>query len=138
MRLFFDANQLFTAAYNPGGLAAGVIRNRKKLMCGLVTSAYAVEEARYNLRLKAPEAALIQLEKTLGFFEIIDVSIREEFNPLNLPLDDVPIFQGALASNATHLITGDKKAFGPWMNRPEKTFNLIIQTMRMFVDELNK
>ena len=137
-KLFFDANQLFTAAWNPEGLAAGVIRRHKKLKLILITSAYTVEEARYNIGLKAPAPAQDELEKILRWFDVIDVGVREDFNPLHLPPDDLPVFQGALASKATHLITGDKKAFGSWFNRPEKTFGLVIQTLRMFVDEMEK
>ena len=63
-RVFLDANVLFTAAYNPEGLAAALISRQKKLKIMFQTSSYAVEESLHNLRLKKPEA-LARLEKLL-------------------------------------------------------------------------
>ena len=37
-----------------------------------------------------------------------------------------------------NILTGDKKAFGPWMNKPSKTGGLIIQTIRHFFDSLKE
>ena len=61
MRLFLDANVLFTAAHNPGGKAALVIEFGRAGIWRLATSAYAAEEARRNLALKFP-ACLGRLE----------------------------------------------------------------------------
>ena len=38
-----------------------------------------------------------------------------------------------MASGATHLLTGDLKEFGPFMNRPEETFGILIQTVANFL-----
>lgn len=53
MRVFLDANVLFTAAHNPGGKAAFVITLGSEGLFLLSTSAYAREEARRNLERKA-------------------------------------------------------------------------------------
>lgn len=132
---FLDANILFTAAYNPEGLAALLINRQHVLKVKILTSSYAVEEATYNLRIKAPES-LSRLEQLLDKIEVLNIKVDESFNPLQLPKEDQPIFQGALSSHATHLLTGDKKAFGKWMNKPEATFGLKIQTIRDFFDSL--
>ncbi|MBN8763445.1 MAG: hypothetical protein J0I63_09455 [Thiobacillus sp.] len=55
MRLFLDANILFTAAHNPQGKAALVIELGQAGLWQLVSSAYALEEARRNLALKFPD-----------------------------------------------------------------------------------
>ncbi|MEN8214740.1 MAG: DNA-binding protein, partial [Pseudomonadota bacterium] len=56
MRLFLDANILFTAAHNPGGKAALVIELGVHGHWELVSSPYAMEEARRNLERKFPHA----------------------------------------------------------------------------------
>jgi hypothetical protein len=50
--------------------------------------------------------------------------------------NDQPIFQAALACQATHLLTGDIKDFGSFMNQPENTFAICIQTAAQFLSHL--
>ena len=52
MRVFLDANVLFTAAHNPNGKAALVITLGAEGLFQLATSAYPKEEARRNLERK--------------------------------------------------------------------------------------
>lgn len=49
LRVFLDANVLFTAAHNPGGKAALVIDLARRGHWQVMPSAFAVEEARRNL-----------------------------------------------------------------------------------------
>ena len=56
MRLFLDANILFTALHNPTGKAALVIELGIQGRWELFSSAYALEEARRNLERKFPPA----------------------------------------------------------------------------------
>ncbi len=56
MRLFLDANVLFTAAHNPNGKAALTIELGKRGHWALATSLYASEEARRNLVRKFPRS----------------------------------------------------------------------------------
>ena len=49
MRLFLDANVLFTAAHNPRGKAALVIDLGREGHWEIYSSAYALEEATRNL-----------------------------------------------------------------------------------------
>ena len=136
-RLFLDANVIFTGAHNPQGLTYALLQRTSLLSLKIYTSEYALEEARYNLALKFPNT-LNQFEKLKKQLEIIAVSVDEKFNPLKLPPDDLPIFQGALQCRAEYLLTGDKKAFGKWMNKPEQTYGIQILTVRNFVDSLIK
>ncbi len=116
-RLFLDASVLFTAAHNPKGKAALVIELASSGCWDVITSAYAVEEARRNLLRKFP--------RYLDAFEALLAPIRVTPSPrgLECPLPlrdkDRPIFEAALACNATHFLTGDLRDFGPFMNEPE-------------------
>ena len=49
IRLFFDANVLFTAAHNPDGKAALILALGAKGAWEMVSSTYSVEEARMNI-----------------------------------------------------------------------------------------
>jgi len=131
MRIFVDANILFTAAYSPKGKAATLLESLPGLV---ITSDYAAEEARRNIQAKRP-TALDRLEKILGQIEIVP-SVRSGACPIQLPPKDQPIFLSALVAKATHLFTGDLKDFGLHMNQPEKSAGIIIQTVAEFLKGL--
>ena len=78
MRLFLDANVLFTAAHNPRGKAAFVIRLGAEGTWDLVTSAYPREEARRNLARKFPQA--------LADFDALRSGIRIVAHPPGVPV----------------------------------------------------
>ena len=134
MRLFFDANTLFTAAHNPKGKAALLIYLGAQGYWSLYTSAYAIEEARRNLEAKFP-AALEAFAKRLVLFKTGPES-RTHACPANLSHKDCPIYLAALGCHATHLLTGDIRDFGPFMNQPQKTDGLTIQTVAQFLEDL--
>lgn len=134
MRLFFDANTLFTAAHNPKGKAALVIELGGAGYWTLCTSAYAIEEARRNLEAKFPDALPVLME-SLAHFEIGNES-RSHACPAGLPAKDCPIYLAALGCRASHLLTGDIKDFGPLMNQPDKTDGILIQTVSQFLERL--
>jgi predicted nucleic acid-binding protein len=131
MKIFVDANVLFTAAYSPMGKAATLLECSA---LSFVTSDYAAEEARRNLLVKRP-SALSALEKILEKIELAP-SVQSGVCPIVLPLKDQPIFLSALMIKATHLLTGDRKDFGPFMNSPDKSAGLIIQTVSDFLASL--
>ncbi len=134
MRLFLDANVLFTAAHNPRGKAALVIEAGKNGRWDLVTSSYAKEEARRNLTAKFP--------RVLNDYETLLSGIHIVGHPPDLPFPgalvekDRPIFRAALACGASHLLTGDIRDFGRFMNRPDQTFGILIQTTAEFLDSV--
>ncbi len=132
MKLFLDANVLFTAAHNPNGKAALVIELGARGHWQLCASHYALEEAARNLERKFPDA-LAPLQAALGTIEICDHRSTLDYPP-GLPAKDVPIFQAALAAKATHLLTGDMKDFGPLMDQPENTFGVHVLTVARFLD----
>ena len=109
-RLFLDANVLFSAAYRP---EAGVARLWEVPGAALVTSAYAVEEARRNL---PGEQQRIRLESLLKNVEIGEAMMLppELRGEVDLPEKDWPVLGGAAAAGASHLITGDVRHFGQY------------------------
>jgi len=131
VKLFLDANILFTAARTSLGKAALIIDWGEEGYWKLLTSDYAVEEARRNLERKSP-ASLPRLDELLRHIDIVIPSLSAPC-PDSLPLKDRPIFQAAYTGAATHLLTGDLKDFGPVMNRPEVTFGIIVQTVAEFL-----
>ena len=131
MRLFLDANVLFTAAHNPRGKAALTIELGKKGHWTLATSPYASEEARRNLERKFPQLRG-RLHLLLQGIQLVGHRPELRFPP-GLAEKDRPIFQAALAFHATHLLTGDLKDFGPFMNRPEETVGVQVQTVADFL-----
>jgi uncharacterized protein len=114
MRLFLDANGLFSAAHNPDGRAAALVALARAGRCTLVTSPHALTEAGRNLQLKYPDrlAALSSLEET--------ITVGLEATPENaawardtgLPPDDAPILAAAVQARADLLVTGDRTHFG--------------------------
>jgi predicted nucleic acid-binding protein len=130
-RVFLDANVLFTAAHNRSGKAALVIELGIRGHWGLATSGYAFEEARRNIEIKFP-GSLSTLEAFRPAMKI--VSSAEGMNcPVSLPEKDRPILEAAIRCKATHLLTGDRKHFGPFMSRPEVTSGVIILTVAEFL-----
>lgn len=108
-RVFLDANVLFSAAYRPG---AGLLKLWELRAVELVTSSYAVAEARVNLDQVRQRQRLDRL--------IAAISIVSEYanapplpHDVKLPTKDQPILQAAIASHASHLLTGDLRHFGP-------------------------
>ena len=133
LRLFLDANILFTAAYSPEGLSALLFELRRRGILRLLSSEHAAEETRVNLQLKQPDA-LGRLERLLKLLEVVHTPAKSPI-ALSVPEDDLSIFGAALAAGATHFITGDRKHFGRYFDRPAHTAGICIQTVRQFFDD---
>ncbi len=112
-RLFLDANILFSAAYQSD---SGLRRLWEIPGIQLITSPYAEEEARRNLETSVQHAALSEL---LRHVKVLIFRPGSSLLPsgLELPDNDRPILQGAIFSQATHLLTGDMKAYGAYYGR---------------------
>lgn len=107
-RLFLDANVLFSASCRE---RAGVAPLWELTGASLLTSTYALEEARRNLHADAPKQRLEKLSARLEIVGTVDTCALP--HGIELPSKDAPILAAALAGRATHLITGDLKHFGP-------------------------
>jgi uncharacterized protein len=125
-RVFLDANVLFSAAYREG---AGPLALWRLPGVILLTSAYAAEEARRNLDSDEQRARLA------GLLARIEVVAESSDHPsprgVRLPAKDEPILRAALASGATHLLTGDWRDFGEWIGK--KIAGVKVQTPGEFL-----
>jgi hypothetical protein len=133
VKLFLDANVLFTA-HNPEGKSAFVIELGREGTWEVVSSRFALEEARRNLEAKFPDAVAL-LDRSMRSVGLVP-SIIEGSCPLDLPKKDVPIFLSALGARCSHLLTGDWKDFGRFMNAPKETSGIVIQTVAEFLSSL--
>lgn len=134
MRVFLDANVLFTAAHNPHGKAAFVIELGAASHFSLFTSDAALMEAERNLAVKYPHS-LAFLEALMNNITLVAAHLSAAF-PEGLPLRDGVIFQAARSCHATHFLTGDLRHFGPFMNRTDVTFSITIRTVAQFLSAL--
>jgi predicted nucleic acid-binding protein len=115
MRLFLDANVLFSAAHNPDGRARALFTLQARGACQLIASAHAIEEARRNIALKYPRL-LAELEQLLAEVFIVGEPSADRVlraREVGLPADDAPILAAALSAQAAFLVTGDRSHFGP-------------------------
>jgi predicted nucleic acid-binding protein len=126
-RLFLDANVLFTAAHNPDGKAAFLFDKVTAGHWELISSRFAIEEARRNIAAKYAQC-LERLDELIEKVTEVPQPVPHKAL-IDLPEKDQPIFLAAQAAQATHLLTGDLKHFGPHMNRPKKSSGIVIQTV---------
>ncbi len=114
MRLFLDANILFTAAHHEGGMCRALFRLADAGRCELVASSFAIDEARRNLAKKAPARLPVLtglLEQVTRAPEPPPALVERVATPL-LPAKDAPILAAAAAAGCTILVTGDRRHFG--------------------------
>jgi predicted nucleic acid-binding protein len=117
-RTFLDANVLFSAAYlENAGLA-----KLWSLDIQLLSSAYAIEEARRNLASGRREAVQ-RLNRLLKSVVIVDalrgVKLMEG---IRLDPKDQPILLAAINAKANYLLTGDSRHFGHLMASESRVF----------------
>jgi uncharacterized protein len=111
--VFLDANILFSAAYRPG---AGLLRLWDLSDVRLLTSSYALEEARRNILNPEQSVRLEGLAKSI----VVVPEVSEEAvlpDTLDLALKDRPILAAAIHARASHLLTGDMRHFGAYFGR---------------------
>ena len=111
-RVFLDANVLFSAAYRAD---SGLLRLWDRDGSVLVTSAFAIEEARRNL---APGEARERLDAILEKVLVVaEAPWGAEAESWGLPDKDIQILAAAVRARSTHLLTGDLKHFGHLMQK---------------------
>lgn len=130
-RAFLDANVLFSAAYREG---AGLLVLWNLEEVELLTSGYAAEEARRNL--ETPEAQK-RLDELLDHVQLVAEELGQPLPPsLRIAEKDRPILQAAIAAQATHLVTGDLRDFGPLFGK--RVTGVLIQTPAEFLRKHRK
>jgi len=109
MKVFLDANVLFSAAL-PGsrmGEFLGFVRKHAVL----TSSAAAIDEAMRNVERKVPDAPRVvrNLQKLLRSVSL--TSLVAELPDVELVDKDRHILGAAVASQCSHLLTGDERHF---------------------------
>jgi uncharacterized protein len=106
-RVFLDANVLYSLAY----LKHSGLSRLMTLDAQLLSSGYAIEEARRNLAIDRPEA-ISRLNRFLSEISIVEAP-RGAKLPLNVHVDpkDQPILLAAIHGTANYLLTGDARHF---------------------------
>jgi len=118
MRVFLDANILFSASKSDGAIR----RLLEWLIEGgheLWVDAFVVEEARRNLATRSPEA-LGRLETVLGNVKRLPTSARAPLPAeiaTMLPEKDRPVLATAIRAGCDALLTGDRTHFGSLYGR---------------------
>jgi hypothetical protein len=114
MRIFLDANVLFSAARSAGAI--------RQLVFGLhdadhtlVADEYVATEARRNIAGKAGPDAETYLQALLGQIEVsaVHYPATAQSAVLWLPEKDRPVLMAAMALRCDALVTGDRTHFGP-------------------------
>ena len=114
MRLFLDANILFSAAWKEGADALLLFELAEAGHCELSTSVLALVEARRNLARKRPErqSALERLMKLTPTGREPGQAHLATARTHGLPDKDIPILAAAIAQRVDLLVTGDRRDFG--------------------------
>jgi predicted nucleic acid-binding protein len=129
MRVFLDANILFSAALPHSRMRAFLEVLLGEAEC--LANDYAIDEARRNLAAKWPDA-VERLDRLVKRCEIVpQLAAAIE---VDLPLKDAPILGGAIAGQATHLLTGDERDFGRFWGKTIQGVKIV--SPRMLAEEL--
>lgn len=114
MRIFLDANVIFSAAHNRDGNGRALFLIAATGRITLVTSRYAIEEAARNIALKYPQCAgdLKSLHDALALVPEPNAAMVAAASSNGLPDKDAPILAAAIAGRAEVLVTGDRRHFG--------------------------
>lgn len=119
MKLFLDANVIFSAAHREEGRSQDLVALARGGLCELLTSAHALGEARRNLELKSAGFER-RLDKALEHIEMVaeaPTALAEWARAQGLPLKDAPILAAAAHAHADLLVTGDSRDFGHLFGR---------------------
>lgn len=132
LRVFLDANVLFSAALKPQSRFLDFWRMRNLVA---LTSTYAADEARRNCLGEVHADRLNRLLEQTHF--VSDVPGGPLPAQIQLAAKDAPILAAAIHAGADYLITGDRHHFRRWMNlRIEGRLGaIIIQEPAQFLDE---
>lgn len=113
MRIFHDANIIFSAAKAPGA-----VHELLELATGrghrCVVDPYVMEEARRNLAVKFP-AGLRALQNLIRGWDLAPTTAPADFQlggDLGLPEGDLMVLTAAINNRCQALVTGDRAHFG--------------------------
>ena len=113
MRIFLDANVLFSAAKSDGAVKQ-LVTLLEAAGHECCVDGYVLEEARRNLAAKAPDRD-VALERLLRRMKVTGAQRSDPALEASLPLPakDRPVLAAAIHQNCAALVTGDRTHFGP-------------------------
>ena len=113
MRIFLDANILFSAAKSDGAVRR-LLQLLDQAGHECCADGFVAEEARRNLAVKAPER-LEALEALLSRLHMARARAPDAALEAALPLPekDRPVLAAAIRQRCAALVTGDRTHFGP-------------------------
>lgn len=117
MRIFLDANVLFSAAKSDGAVRH-LLTLLKQSAHECYVDGYVIEEARRNLVAKAPEGIAI-LDTLLSHMKTASAQPSDAAFEASLPLPtkDRPVLAAAIRQGCAALVTGDRTHFGALYGR---------------------
>lgn len=136
MKLFLDANVLFSASLSASGTAQALLVAAAQAGAQCICSERAFAEAHRNLWAKAPQS--------VPQLELISVLVGRVPEPhaaqvaaaraAGVVEKDAPVFGAALACSADWFVTGDLRHFGHLFGR--RTEGVLVLPLRAAVDRL--
>lgn len=114
MRIFLDANVLFSAAHRTDSPLRAFFRLAEAKVCELLASPFALDEARRNIARKNPSKTA-ELEQLIAQITTCREAGAEETRwarSTGIPDKDAPILAAAVQAQADILVTGDRTDFG--------------------------
>jgi predicted nucleic acid-binding protein len=119
MRVFLDANVLFSAAHRSDSPLRAFFRLAETKVCELLASPFALDEARRNIARKhaAKATELEQLIEQITICREAGVEEVQWARSTGLPEKDAPILAAAAQARADMLVTGDRTDFGSLYGR---------------------
>lgn len=134
MRIFLDANILFSAAKSAGGIRRllDLLLQAGHECC---VDGFVIVEARRNLELKAP-AGLAVLDALLPRLRVTPAGASDPDleSTLPLPEKDRPVLAAAIRHGCQALVTGDRAHFGALFGRT--VHGVAIHSPRSLADRL--
>ena len=134
MRIFLDANILFSAAKSNGAVR-DLLHRLQQAGHELYADAYVVAEARRNLSQKDSEA-LEALDALLGRLEVASFQTGDLLPEVArlLPEKDRPVLTAAIRLGCAALVTGDRTDFGALYGK--SIAGVVIYSPRMLAEAL--
>jgi predicted nucleic acid-binding protein len=117
MRVFLDANVLFSASLFARGNAPLLVEIGRAGGCRLLTSPMTLQEAGRNPARKAPQALELFKHVQAVIELVLDASADLLLWAQGLPVKDAPILAAAVLARADLLVMGDRRHFGPLFGR---------------------
>ena len=136
MRVFLDANVLFSASLSARGTAQALLLVADTAGAECVSSAYAWGEAHRNLAAKAPQALprFGLIEAVVGRVPDAMAAHVERALAARVVAKDAPVLAAAIQCGAAVFVTGDVRHFGHLFGK--RVDGVLVLSLRAALDHL--